>query len=81
MAGAIFVNQATAGLVELLPYLDREVVVNAIAGTSRSLFNTLSEQDQKAALKIIVHAIDNVSTLRIGDWTATMANESTDTCY
>lgn len=59
MAGAIFVNEATAGLVGLLPDMDKDVVVNAIAGTSSDLFETLSEKQQTDALAIIVHAIDN----------------------
>ncbi|KAG8168203.1 hypothetical protein KVR01_003892 [Diaporthe batatas] len=63
MAGAIFVNGATAGLVSLLPGMDKDVVVNAIAGTSSDLFKTLSEKQQKDALAIIVHAIDNTYIL------------------
>ena len=59
MAGAIFVNQATAGLMNLLPDMDEAVVVNAIAGTSSGLFETLSEEQQTDALAIIVQAIDN----------------------
>ena len=59
MAGAIFVNQATAGLVNLLPDMDEDVVVNAIAGTSSGLFETLSEEQQTDSLAIIVQAIDN----------------------
>lgn len=59
MAGAIFVNEATAGLVSLLPEMDKAVVVDAIAGTSGHLFATLSEKQQTDALAIIVQAIDN----------------------
>jgi hypothetical protein len=59
MAGAIFVNEATAGLLNLLPDTDEAVVVNAIAGTSSGLFETLSEEQQTDALAIIVQAIDN----------------------
>lgn len=60
MAGAIFVNQATAGLLDLLPDMEPELVKNAIAGTSSSFFRSLSEEKQTAALNIIVQAIDNV---------------------
>ncbi|KAG6364697.1 hypothetical protein INS49_006301 [Diaporthe citri] len=65
MAGAIFVNEATAGLVNLLPDMDRDVVVNAIAGTSSDLFEALSEKQQTDALAIIVRAIDNTYILLI----------------
>ncbi|KAI1405015.1 putative MFS drug efflux transporter [Hypoxylon fuscum] len=65
MAGAIFVNQATAGLLDLLPDMEPELVKNAIAGTSSSFFRSLSEEKQTAALNIIVQAIDNVYILLI----------------
>ncbi|KAM5477000.1 hypothetical protein MauCBS54593_000271 [Microsporum audouinii] len=60
MAGAIFVNRSTTGLLTLLPDADPEVVKNAIAGTSSSLFKSLSEHDQAQALSIIVDAISQV---------------------
>lgn len=60
MAGAIFVNEATGGLVKLFPDIPRSEVVNAIAGTSSDLFDTLSDDQQTAALAIIVATIDNV---------------------
>ncbi|EAW13722.1 putative MFS drug efflux transporter [Aspergillus clavatus NRRL 1] len=65
MAGAIFVNKATAGLLELLPDVDPEIVKNAIAGTSSSLFKSLSDEVQAKALGVIVHAIDLVYVLLI----------------
>ncbi|EEQ35107.1 hypothetical protein McanMca71_001705 [Microsporum canis] len=65
MAGAIFVNRSTTGLLTLLPDADPEAVKNAIAGTSSSLFKSLSEHDQAQALSIIVDAISQVYILLI----------------
>ncbi|KAM5471061.1 hypothetical protein MferCBS49748_002252 [Microsporum ferrugineum] len=65
MAGATFVNRSTTGLLTLLPDADPEVVKNAIAGTSSSLFRSLSEHDQAQALSIIVDAISQVYILLI----------------
>ncbi|EFQ99576.1 MFS drug efflux transporter [Nannizzia gypsea CBS 118893] len=65
IAGAIFVNKATTGLLSLLPDADPEVVKNAIAGTSSSFFKSLSDYDQARALGVIVSAIDQVYILLI----------------
>ncbi|PWY66752.1 hypothetical protein BO70DRAFT_419069 [Aspergillus heteromorphus CBS 117.55] len=64
-AGAIFVNEATEGLLKLLPEVDPEVVKNAIAGTSSSLFDTLTIDERAKALDVIVHAINQVYILLI----------------
>ncbi|PYH91185.1 putative MFS drug efflux transporter [Aspergillus ellipticus CBS 707.79] len=64
-AGAIFVNEATDGLLKLLPEIDPQVVKNAIAGTSSSLFDTLTSDEKTKALDVIVHAIDQVYILLI----------------
>ncbi|KAL4921166.1 putative MFS drug efflux transporter [Aspergillus aurantiobrunneus] len=65
IAGAIFVNNATSGLLAFLPGADPENIKNAIGGTASGFFNTLSEEQQRGALDIIVQAIDNVYILLI----------------
>lgn len=60
MAGAIFVNKATDQLLALLPDSNPDEVKNTIAGTSSGFFNTLTKDQQTAALDIIVRAIDDV---------------------
>ncbi|KAF4765278.1 hypothetical protein HAV15_003176 [Penicillium sp. str.  len=65
MAGAIFVNKTTKGLLQLLPDANPADVKNSIAGTSSGFFNTLTRAQQTAALGIIVSAIDDVYVLLI----------------
>lgn len=67
MAGAIFVNQATDGLLNLLKGMDPNLVKNAIAGTSSGFFRDLTAEQQAEALDIIVHAIDNVYVIHFLD--------------
>ncbi|GIJ88158.1 hypothetical protein Asppvi_007075 [Aspergillus pseudoviridinutans] len=65
IAGAIFVNKSTKGLIKLLPDADPEAIKNAIGGTASGFFKTLSKAQQTAALDIIVKAIDDVYILLI----------------
>ncbi|GAB1194023.1 hypothetical protein APSETT444_003260 [Aspergillus pseudonomiae] len=65
MAGAIFVNKATTGLINLLPNANPADIKNTIGGTASGFFNTLTKSEQSAALDIIVDAIDYVYILLI----------------
>ncbi|QKX59533.1 uncharacterized protein TRUGW13939_06667 [Talaromyces rugulosus] len=65
IAGAIFVNKATSGLLSFLPDSDPADIKNAIGGTASGFFNTLSEKQQSGALDIIVEAMDDVYILLI----------------
>ncbi|KAL4977126.1 major facilitator superfamily domain-containing protein [Aspergillus desertorum] len=65
IAGAIFVNKATSGLLSFLPDSDPAEIKNVIAGTASEFFGTLSQEQQSGALDIIVDAIDNVYILLI----------------
>ncbi|KAF7183027.1 hypothetical protein CNMCM7691_002862 [Aspergillus felis] len=65
IAGAIFVNKSTNGLINLLPDADPDAIKNAIGGTASGFFKTLSKTQQTAALDIIVEAIDDVYILLI----------------
>ena len=60
MAGAIFVNKATTGLINLLPNADTTDIKNTIGGTASGFFSTLTKSEQSAALDVIVDAIDYV---------------------
>lgn len=46
------------GVVSFLPQMDKDVVVDAIAGTKSYLFETFSEKQQIDALATIVQAIN-----------------------
>ncbi|KAL6229583.1 hypothetical protein BDW75DRAFT_249483 [Aspergillus navahoensis] len=65
IAGAIFVNESTNGLIKLLPDADPDAIKNAIGGTASGFFQTLSKAQQAAALDIIVKAINDVYILLI----------------
>ncbi|KAA8649621.1 uncharacterized protein ATNIH1004_002292 [Aspergillus tanneri] len=65
MAGAIFVNKATTGLINLLPNADTTDIKNTIGGTASGFFSTLTKSEQSAALDVIVDAIDYVYILLI----------------
>jgi len=65
IAGTVFINTATSGLLELLPGTPVEVIKNAISGTASSLLSQQDAATQRAALEVIVGAIAKVFILGI----------------
>jgi MFS family permease len=65
IGGTVLINNATSGLMALLPGVPTAVIKNAIAGTAGSFFDTLDEQTRVAALGVIVDSIDKVWILTI----------------
>jgi len=65
VGGTVLINNATAGLTELLPDVPIETIKNAIAGTAGAFFGTLDDATREAALKVIVQSIDKVYILTI----------------
>jgi MFS family permease len=65
IGGTVLINNATSGLMALLPGVPIAVIRNAIAGTAGSFFDTLDEQTRVAALGVIVDSIDKVWILTI----------------
>lgn len=63
IAGAVFVNQAVAGLQMVLPDLDRAQLIAAVSGTSSEVFDQLSSSAREAALDSIVDALRKVFVL------------------
>jgi MFS family permease len=65
VGGTVLINNASAGLAELLPGVPIETIKNAIAGTAGSFFQTLDPATRAAALDVIVQSIDKVYILTI----------------
>ena len=65
IAGTVFIDTATSGLLELLPGTPVEVIKNAISGTASSLLSQQDAATQRAALEVIVGAIAKVFILGI----------------
>lgn len=57
LSGAVFINTAVQGLMEALPDVPRERLQLAVAGTSGTFFESLGEEQQEAALEVIVGAL------------------------
>lgn len=57
LSGAVFINTAVQGLMTALPDVPREQLQLAVAGTSGSFFESLGEEQQEAALEVIVGAL------------------------
>lgn len=60
IAGAVFINDAIAGLSALLPDVSRAELQLAISGTSGAYFRALPEGLRAQSLDIIVGAIQKV---------------------
>lgn len=60
VAGSIFVNQAVAGLRDVLPDRDRSELIAAVSGTSSGVLKSLSEVTRKEALEAIVNGLRQV---------------------
>jgi MFS family permease len=60
ISGAIFINKAIQGLIEVLPDVSREELQLAISGTSGAYFRALPDDVRRRATDTIVIALQNV---------------------
>lgn len=65
IAGTIFINSATDGLVALLPNTPIEEIKGAITGTASTLLSQQDDATRRAALEVIVGAMAKVFILDI----------------
>ena len=65
IANSVFLNQATNGILAILPREPRSVVQGAVSGAGSTFFQTLDPSVKTAVLEAVTHAISRIYILAI----------------
>ena len=65
IANSVFLNQATKGILAILPHESRSVVQGAVSGAGSTFFKTLDPAVRTAVLGAVAHAISRIYILAI----------------
>ena len=65
IANSVFLNQATSGILTILPHEPRSVVQSAVNGAGSTFFQTLDPSVRTAVLEAVTHAISQIYILAI----------------
>ena len=65
IANSVFLNQATTGILAILPHESRSVVQSAVSGAGSTFFQTLDPSVKTAVLGAVTHAMSRIYILGI----------------
>lgn len=65
IATSVFLNQATHGILAIMPHEPRRVVEGAVSGAGSTFFQTLDPSVKTAVLGVVAHAISRIYILAI----------------
>ena len=65
IANSVFLNQATNGILAIIPSASRSVVQGAVSGVGSDFFKTLDPSVRAAVLEAVAHAISRIYILAI----------------
>ena len=65
IANSVFLNQATNGILAILPNVPRSVVQSSVSGAGSTFFRTLDPSVKTAVLGAVTHAISRIYILAI----------------